>query len=77
MHLYRKCLFFGVYRCLIYRFYLAGQFVPLYFAKLQKRRLGFVFICIKTYRSVAQDMCCLNLLKLLSNHKEFQIQLET
>ena len=30
----RKCLLFGVYKYLVYRFYLAGQFVPWYFAKL-------------------------------------------
>ena len=52
--LYRKCLLFGVYKYLIYRLYLAGQLVPLYFAKFQKKSLHFVVICIETYRSVKQ-----------------------
>ena len=58
--LYKKCLLFGVYKYLIYRFYISGEFVPWYFAKVQK--LGFAVICIETYRSVTQkEMFCLNL----------------
>ena len=77
-YLYRTYLLFRVYKYLLYRFSLAGQFLPWYFAKLQKQSLDFVVICIKTYRSMTQkEKCCLNLLKLLWNHKEFQIQLET
>ena len=54
------CLLFGVYKYLIYRFYISGEFVPWYFAKVQK--LGFAVICIETYRSVTQkEMFCLNL----------------
>ena len=34
--LYRNCLLFGVYKYLIYRYYIAAQFVLWYFAKLQK-----------------------------------------
>ena len=74
----RKCLLFVVYKYLTYRFYLARQFVHWYFAKLHKQSLGFVVICIKDYMSVRQqEMCCLNVLKLAWNYKEFQIQLET
>ena len=64
--LYRKCLLLGIYKYLIYRFYIAAQFVIWYFVELQKLSLGFVVICIETYESVTQkEMFCLNLLKLL------------
>ena len=60
--LYRKWLLFGVYKYLIYRFYIAAQFVTWYFKKLQKYSLAFVVIFIETYRSVTQkEMFCLNL----------------
>ena len=60
--LYRKCLLFGVYKYLKYNLYFAGQLVPLYFAKFQKKSLGLLEICIETYRSVTQkEMFCLNL----------------
>ena len=60
--LYGMCLLFEVYKYLIYRFYIAAQFVTWYFVKLQKLRVGFVVICIETYRSVTQkEMFCLNL----------------
>ena len=49
---YRKCLSFGVYKYLIYRFHIAAQFVFWYFAELQKYSFGFVVICIETHGSV-------------------------
>ena len=53
--LHRKCLLFGVYKYLIYRLYIAAQFVIWYFAKLQKYSLGFIVIWIETYESVTQQ----------------------
>ena len=61
--LYRNGFLVEVYKHLIYRFYLAGQFVPENFGKLWKHSLGFVVICIGTCMSVAQKMLCLNLRK--------------
>ena len=60
--LYKKRLLLGVYKYLLYKFYIAGEFVPWFFAKLQRLSLGFAFICIETYRSETQkEMFCLNL----------------
>ena len=57
--LYRKCSLFRVHKYLIYRFYLAGNFVACYFAKLQKQSLGFFVICVETYRSMTHKKCFL------------------
>ena len=45
--LYWECLLFGLYKYLIYSVYTVGQFVPLYFAKLQKRSLCLLLNVLK------------------------------
>ena len=60
--LYRKQLFFKLYKHLIYRFYLTGQFVPRNFAKFFEKILAFFVMTIGACMSVMQkEMLCLNL----------------
>ena len=70
-YLYRKCLLVGVYKHLIYRFYLARQFVPWIFAKLQKQNLGLLKPLGQRHKKKS-----FKLMETSRNNKGFQIQLE-
>ena len=59
--LYRKQLLLELYKPLIYKFNLTGQFVPRVFAKFWKQILGFLAMCIGSCMSVTQkERLCLN-----------------
>ena len=60
--LYRKKLLFELYKHLLSRFYLNGQFVPRNFEKFGKQSLGFLVMRIGTCISLTQkEMLSLNL----------------
>ena len=73
--LYRKGLLVEVYKHLIYKFYITGQFVSWNFGKFWKQILSFSVRRIGTCISVTQkEMLCLNY---EFNHKRFPIHLKT
>ena len=64
--LYKKRLLLGVYKYLLYKFYIAGEFVPWFFAKLQKLSLGLLLSVLKPIGQWhKKEMFSLNLWKIL------------